>query len=925
MLIGRDRELTQLAGLVLDVARGHGRALLVRGEAGIGKSALLEAARVAALDRDVRVLWVAGVESETELAFSALHDLLSPVISDRGVLPAPQSAALASALALAPGVPGDRLAVCVATLRMLEHAAATGPLLVIVDDLPWVDSASRECVIFAARRVQGQLAVVLAARDDGRVDGPPGVLPQLPEMVVPALEPAAVTQLLKEVAPDIVTPVAAAVAEAAAGNPLALRGLAAALDSAQRSGLAEVPAPLAPGRQLNDLYQKRIAALDEDSRLPLLVAAAYQGDDLRVIGAACAALGGDVNRLAAAEEVELVRIWAGRLSFEHPLARGVVYHHSPAGQRRSVHAALAGVLQGESRAWHLGSATLAPNEDVAGELEAAGRAALARRGPGPASYALERAARLSPDPERSARRLLVAGEAAFAAGMPERAVTLLGQAADTTGDLAVRALAQHRCGQTLAVSAQLPTAIELLTGAAERTKAVHPSLAAAIMAEAAQACHVAADCRSALRLAEEAARLIEPSAPLEVRAQVVAMLRTALVFRGALDNADPRLADADRLTESVDPFSPAGQSISLALNLRLWTGEFERVRDDSLVTCTRAQEAGALSALPMLLVALAECQYRLGDWSAAERAATEAVATGQDFNQPSAAGHARLILVRLAAARGQDELGCRATVAATVAMAEAAGALSGVPFAVAALGFLELGLGRIPEAIEELERVARFYGNSGMEEPTLIPWEADLVEAYLRAGDIDSAEATVIVMGRRAAAAGIPTAIAPYRRCRGMVEHDFDGHFQESLQGDDQRPMPFERARTLLAYGRRLHRVRRRAEARAVLHDAVSGFAALGAKPWLTQAEGELLAAGGRRSSTEKSEVTSDTLTPHELHVAETVARGISNRQAAAELFLSPKTVEFHLMHVYRKLGISSRAQLADALRRADGRDRADP
>ena len=582
-----------------------------------------------------------------------------------------------------------------------------------------------------------------------------------------------------------------------------------------------------------------------------------------------------------------------------------------------MHAALAGVLRGDSRAWHLGIATLSPDEAVAGELEAAGVGALARRGPGPASAALERAARLSPDADRCARRLLAAGEAAFAGGLPDRAVRLLDEAAAVTTDSAVRAAANHRAGQTLVVSAQVPHALELLTREAERSKVDQPSKAAAMLSEAALACLVAGDCRHSLRLARAAADLIEPTAPREVRAHVAAMLRTALVFRGVPDRTHPLLAEVDCLIESVDPLSPAGQSLTVVLNLRLWTGELERVRDEALANCARARDLGALSTLPMLLVVLADCQYRLGDWAATEITAAEASLTGQELNQPNAVGQAQLIMARLAAARGTDEQACRATVAAVVALAEAAGARSAVPYGVAALGFLDLGRGRIQPAIEALERVARFYHESGMEEPTLIPWEADLVEAYLRAGRSDDAEETLTVMGRRATASGVPNALAAHRRCRGMVTKDFDPDFHAALAADRQRPMPFERARTLLAYGRRLHRVRRRAEARAALHDAVSGFVALGAAPWQEQALAELRAAGGR-SSPAVARTGSETLTPQERQVARVVARGLSNRQAAAELFLSPKTVEFHLVHIYRKFGISSRGGLADALRRCE-------
>lgn len=913
LLTGREPELTVLAELVGDVADGRGHALLVRGEAGIGKTALLQAARALAGGQGVRVLWASGVETETELAFSGLRDLLSPVVSMLGALPAAQSAALATALALAPGVPGDRLAVGAAMLRLLEHASVAQPLLVVVDDLPWLDSASRECVVFAARRVAGRLAVVLSAREDDLDDLTR--LARLPQLVLPRLERRAAIELVRRAAPETVPTVAAAVADAADGIPLVVLGLVGELDPAQRAGLSELSVPLRSGPGLPDVHRRRLAGLDSETRASLLVAAAFQGHDLRVIGSACAIVGIDVDSLAAAEEAALVRIWGGRLSFVHPLVRGAVYHESPPGQRRAVHGALALVLQGESRAWHLGLAALGPDEDVARELERAGEAAMARRGPGPASLALERAARLSPDPERCARRLLAAGEAAFGAGMPDRAISLLRQAVEAGDDPRVRAAAQHRIGQALVVGMQLPAGIDLLTREAERIRSDDPSLAAAMMSEAAQACHMAAECRRARRLAEDAASLVEASAAPEVRAHVAAMLRTARVFRGALDRADPLLGEADRLTTAIDPLSPAGQSITVALNLRLWTGEFERVRDDSLATCARARETGNLSALPMLLVAVAECQYRLGEWSAARSASVEAATLGRELTQLSAAGHAEMVGARLDAARGENEQVCRATVAATVAMADAYGARSGVAFALAVLGFLELGLSRVSAAIEHLEQVARFFDDSGMEEPTLIPWEADLIEAYLRAGDLGAAKASLTVMGRRAAGAGTPTATAPYQRCQGMLGERFDEHFFKALEDHDQRPMPFERARTLLAYGRRLHRVRRRAEARRVLYDAASTFASLGAAPWLAQAHAELLAAGGRRSPVARKDVEPNALSPQERRVAETVALGISNRQAAAELFLSPKTVEFHLVQIYRKLGISSRAQLAKALR----------
>lgn len=912
-LTGRESELAVIAGLVGDVADGRGRALLVRGAAGIGKTAMLDTARSLAAERGVRVLWACGVESETEVAFSALRDLLGPVLSTLGALPAPQSAALATALGLAPGVPGDRLAVGAATVGLLEQAASAQPVLVIVDDLPWLDSASRECVVFAARRVAGRLAVVMSSREEALDDLTSGA--EVSELVLPRLDRRAGIELVRRAAPEVVPAVAAALADAADGVPLVVLGLVAELDPAQRAGLSELPLPLRVGAGLPDVHRRRLARLGSDTQVSLLVAAAFAGEDLRAVGSACTVLGVDVDSLADAEEAELVHIRDGRLAFVHPLVRGAVYARSLPGQRRAVHAALAQVLRGEARAWHLGLAALGPDEDVARELQEAGEAAMARRGPGPASSAFERAARLSPDPHQCARRLLTAGQAAFAAGMPERAIALLRQAVEAGDDARVRAAAQHRIGQVLIVGMQLSAGIDLLTREAERIRSVDPSLAATMMSEASQACHMAAQCLRALRLAEDAASLVETSAAPEVKAHVAATLRTARLFCGVLDGSDPLIEEADRLAMAIDPLSPSGQSITVALNLRLWTGDFERVRDDSLATCARARETGALSALPMLLVAAAECQYRLGEWSGARSASEEAAALGRELNQPSVAGHAEMVRARLDAACGENEQDCRARVVATVEMTEAYGARSGMAFALAVLGFLELGLSRVAAAIEHLEGVARVTEDSGMEEPTLIPWEADLIEAYLRAGDVGPARASLDVMGRRAARAGTPPAVAAYRRCRGMLAEHFDEHFLSALTEYDQRPMPFERARTLLAYGRRLHRVKRRAEAREVLHEAVSTFASLGAAPWLDQARAELAAAGGRRSTVATTGVSPSTLSPQERRVAETVARGVSNRHAAAALFLSPKTVEFHLVQVYRKLGISSRAQLAEALR----------
>jgi len=309
----------------------------------------------------------------------------------------------------------------------------------------------------------------------------------------------------------------------------------------------------------------------------------------------------------------------------------------------------------------------------------------------------------------------------------------------------------------------------------------------------------------------------------------------------------------------------------------------------------------------MLLVA-ADTAFRLGDWDAADAAAVETVQVAGEVGQPAVVGWVLTIRARILAAQGRPADG-RAAAQGALRIAETARISAGLGDMHAALGFLELGLNRTGAAICELETVGRLVEGTGMEEPVIVPWEADLVEAYARQGRADDARRVLARLELRADRTGSPVAQAAAARCRGMVDDDFEPAFTAALALDDQRPMPFERARTLLAFGRRLHRARRRAEARHYLLAARHGFGQLGAGAWAGQAEAELRAAGSRRREPDDS-----ALTPQELRVAAAVQRGAAMRDIAADLFLSPKTVEFHLRQIYRKLGVHSRTQLIAAL-----------
>ena len=451
-------------------------------------------------------------------------------------------------------------------------------------------------------------------------------------------------------------------------------------------------------------------------------------------------------------------------------------------------------------------------------------------------------------------------------------------------------------------------ATRVLVAEAERAAGRDPALAAAMLADAANACTVTNSFHTAEELARRAVALHGEGGDPLARGPLLAMLGWALLLRGKAPLARPVLDEAERLAEGLDPLGLHGPWQHLLLLARLPLGELERARSESLDRCERARDAGALAALGGTLIVLAEAAFRLGDWDLADDATREAIRVAGDTGQHSWHGYALSIRTRLAGARGLPEEG-RADAAAALAIVRSQDIPSGVRFVRGALGFLELSVDRVDEAIAELEAVEELVEGSGHEDPTLVPWAPDLVEARVRGGRAAGARRVLATIERQAASSGSAFAGAVAARSRGMLDDDFDAAFAGALAHDDRRPMPFERARTLLAHGRRLHRARRRAEARDRLREALSGFERLGAAAWLAQAENELRAAGARRRAPRDGGLSSQ-----ELRVAAAVRRGATNREIAAELFLAPKTIEFHLGQIYRKLGIHSRTQLVAAL-----------
>src|SRR6266702_157054 len=809
MIVSRVAERARLDALLTALVRGEGGALVVHGEAGIGKTTLLEAL-VERCDGAVTVVRACGAETEAELAFSALTDLLYPVLRRLDALPGPQAAALMGALALQAPAPGDRLAVCVAALAMLRAEARHRPVLAVVDDVQWVDASSRECIEYIARRASGPLAVMLAARDPWY---PPERI-RLPDLPVGPVDDAAAAELLRQRVPELAPSVAAAIAQAAAGNPLALVELPATLTASQRAG---VPGPSSRSDPADGCTARSQA-------------------------------GTDAGQLADAEASGLVRLAGGEVTFAHPLIRGLVYSEARAGARRAAHAALAGVLRDDDdrQAWHLAAATVRPDEEVAATLEQAGGRAVARRAYATGSGALERAARLSPDPETAGHRLITAGQAAAAAGLADRALALFAEAAELTCDGEQRARAQQLLGRLQIWRGRLAEATPLLVGQADRVASRWPVLAAEMLADAANGATTINSYLEAEQLAQRAVGLLGGAGDPAVRAAVLTMRGWTLLLRGKAPQARPVLAEAFRLAEGLDKLGPDWPWLHILLRTRIPLGEFEQARAENAELCRRAQDAGALATVSAAGLLVADAAFRLGDWEAADAAALQTFQLAEEVGHRHMAGWALTIRTRILAAQGRCEES-RAAAAAALAIAESDRISTGLRFVHGALGFLELGLDRLDAAMCELEAVERLTQGSGHEEPVIVPWIPDLVEAYARQGREHDARRVLARLERQAGCSASPVAAAAAARCRGLLDDDFDAAFAGALAFDDRRPMPFERARTLLAFGRRLNGVGRRAAGRPHLLAALEGFERLHADAWASQAEAELRAAGGRQ------------------------------------------------------------------------------
>jgi DNA-binding CsgD family transcriptional regulator len=888
---------------------------MLRGEPGVGKTALLRYASHRA--QDMTVLQAQGLEVEAHLAFSGLADLFRPVVDRLDAIPQPQSAALAGALGLGPAVAGDRFLVCASTLSLLAAAAEDRPVLAFVDDLHWVDVASREALLFAARRLDAENVTMLITRRDWdtAIDSS-----GLDELTVAGLDRDAAAELLEELGRPVPVLDLDRLMEATGGNPLALRELT--------SSFTNGPGRAPTATTVERAFLRRIGGLPAPTRDGLVVVASDSGVR-RTILEACALLGLPGGCLQSAEEAGVIQVEGDRIAFTHPLLRSAVYYAAPELTRQRVHRALAETLDEtsrpakgpqplgpsstERRAWQLGAASREPDESVAATLEAAASEARNRSGYAAAAAGLERAARLTPLPQDRIGRLVESARHWHLAGQVDTAAALLDEALELAAPGSrTRAPIQHLRGRIDMSRGRFSVACELLATEATAVAETDSQAAALMLMDASISASTSGAVGRGVELARESWKLAKP-----VGGHLADAARVVL---GGLLEAHGEWLDEEECRRVVDAASSLAQLkppppvVAMSPVVLIGLEEYDRARTLLDGFHDDARALGAPTILVPVLLLRSDVGFRTGDWIRAYADGAESLRLARDTGQLGF--HSLAFLARIEAARGL-EADCRVHALEALDQARRLGIGATQTYARWALGLLALGLGHMSDATAELEQVAGLVEEHEMRHPVEVPWAADLVEAYVRSGRQGDAAKVLTRFETDADRARLPSALAAASRCRGLLraEGGFAADFEQALAFHDRVPTPFERARTELCYGERLRRSRRRSDARAHLRTALETFERLDADPWATRARSELAATG--ETVAPKAEDGVRSLTPQELQLGLIVGRGATNKEAAAALFISPKTVEAHLHRIYVKLGIRSRTELARLLARA--------
>jgi DNA-binding NarL/FixJ family response regulator len=905
VLLGRADEREVLDRLLENVRGGQSGVVVVRGEAGVGKTALLHhCARQAS---GFRVARLAGVESEMELPFAGLHQLCAPMLDRLDALPEPQRAALRVALGLSGGPAPERFLVALAALSLLAEVATERPLVCLVDDAQWLDVASRQALGFVARRLLAEsVAIVLAIRDPTEERELVG----LPELILGGLPEKDARALLATVIPGrFDTRIRDRLIAETRGNPLAIVELPRELAATQLVGAFGLAEAEALSGRIEESFLRRLEALPEETRLLLLVAAAEPVDDPVLVWRAAERL--EVGLSAAtADETEGLLAIGERVAFLHPLVRSAVYRSASVRERRAVHLALAevtdGLVDADRRAWHLAVAAPGPSEEVASELERSAGRARARGGLAAAAAFLRRSVALTRDPARRVDRALAAAQASLHAGAFEAALELLAAADAGKLDELQRARVELLRGQVASASAGTEASAQLLK-AARRLEPLDPQLARETYLDAWGAALFAGRLASAgdlldvSRAALAAPRPRDRPHPPDLLLDGLAKLVT-----------EGRAAAAPALRRAVSAFR--GEEISIEKGLQwgvlassaaveLW--DFESW--DAVITrqMELARDAGALAPLSISLNGEGIVVTWRGDFAAAGRVIAEADAV-TEATGTRIAPYGGLLL---AALRGR-EAGARALIDATISEATAGGEDLAVQYAQWTTAVLCNGLGRYEDALTAAQQASDV-----IPELFIAVWALpELIEAAVRSGNADLAPAALERLVASTEASATDWGLGITARSRALLSEGeaAESSYAEAIERLGRTRLAPELARAHLLYGEWLRREQRRVDARVQLRTAHDMLVSMGADGFAHRAGHELLATGAKVRK--RIDETRDELTPQEDLIARRARDGRTNSQIGAELFLSPRTVEWHLKKVFTKLGISSRMGLHDAL-----------
>ena len=911
-LRGRRSECDLLDRLVEAVCGGKGRALVVRGERGVGKTALLD--YVAEHASSCRVARVVCVQSEMELSFAGLHQVCAPMLGRLQRLPVPQRAALRVAFGLSPGSAPDRFLVGLAVLSLLADAAEESPLICLVDDEQWLDRASAQVLGFVARRLAAKsVGLVFAARVPGEE------LRGLPELLVEGLGEADARAVLEAV---LIGPLDARVRDRiiaeTRGNPLTLVELAQGLTPAELAGGFALPDTMPLSGLTEESFRRRLEALPADTRTLLLVAAAEPVGDPVLVWQAAEQLGISTEVATPAAEAGLLEVGA-RVRFRHPLVRSVAYRSASLQQRQDVHRALAAVTNPEvdpdRRAWHLAQAASGPDEDVASDLERSAGRAQARGGFAAAAAFLERAAMLTPEPGRRAQRGLSAASAKRGAGALDAALGLLVAVEAGPLDALSAAEVEHLRGLIALVQRRPNDAARLLLSAARRLEPLDTGLARDTHLDALWAALWAGHLGSSggVVAAAEAARAAPPG-PEPPRAVDVLLDAFALRLTQGFTAAAPTLTRALELSLALDVTihegGPArwlaGGRASCLIALELW--DTDALHALAAAQAQVAREAGAPVHLQYALNFLATAHLFAGELTTAARLVDEDRLIA-DVTENPPVGYAA---IALAAWQGREAQASE-LIDATSRAATTRGLGRMVNIAAYASAVLYNGLGRHDVARDAVWRA--FERDDLGNGPYVVP---ELAEAASRTGDTASVRAALEWLSERTRTTPSEWSLGMEARLRALLSQgdDAERHYRESIDRLSRTSVRVQLARAYLLYGEWLRRRGRRRDARAQLSRAHELLDTMGIEAFAERARRELLATGEKVRK--RNDETRDQLTPQELQIARLARDGLSNQEIAARLYISPRTVEWHLHKVFAKLDVASRKGLGSALVKLD-------